>query len=325
MIAEPFDWGRERYKRPQFKISRKVWKIVLLIIIVLWLFSTFFIVGPDEVGVVLRFGKIVSEVDPGPHFKFPWPIDYVYKPKVTEMKRLEIGFKTIDPGPPARYKHILEEAQMLTGDENIVQCEFIVQYRIKDASAYLFNVKEQENTVKDAAEAAMREIIGKNKIDDILTVRKFEIQNETRELLQKILDSYNSGVLVVAVQLQDVFPPDPVISAFKDVASAREDREKAINQAEGYKNDIIPKARGEASKIVKEAEAYKETQIKKAEGDAKRFSALYKEYIKAPDITRKRLYLETLEEILPLNEIFIVDENLKTLIPLLELKNKSKE
>jgi membrane protease subunit HflK len=188
---------------------------------------------------------------------------------------------------------------MLTGDENIVDCEIIVQYKIKDAPNYLFNVRDIMDTMRDAAESALRHVIGKHLIDEALTEGKHEIQVETQEVLQKILDRYEFGLLVVAVQLQDVHPPQDVVQSFKDVASAKEDKNKLINLAQGYRNDVIPKTRGQGEKILREAEAYKEERINMAQGDVERFLKVLREYRKAKEVTARRLYLETIEKILP--------------------------
>ncbi|MFH1625751.1 MAG: FtsH protease activity modulator HflK, partial [Pseudomonadota bacterium] len=213
------------------------------------------------------------------------------------------------------------ESLMLTGDENIVDMQFIVQYKIKNAPDYLFNVKNPEKTVKDAAEAAVREVVGKNKIDEALTVGKFQIQQDTKGVLQRILDEYKTGISIEAVQLQDVHPPKEVIAAFKDVASAKEDKVRFINESEGYRNDILPKAKGQASQIVNEALAYKEAKIKRAEGDASRFTQTLREYRKAREVTMTRLYLEMMEEVLADSEKIIIDsKHSGNLLPFLPLK-----
>ncbi len=293
--------------------------VVIVIIAVIFIaFGSFYTVAPEELGVVKRFGKVVRTTSPGPHFKVPL-IEEVMKPQVTKVHRIEVGFETIDPGPPARYNPIKKEALMLTGDENIVMVEFIVQYKIEDPSAYLFNIRDQRKALKDASEAAMREVVGKNPIDEVLTEGRFQVQQEAKQLLQETMDSYGSGISIVAVQLQDVLPPDQVVNAFKDVASAREDREKAEEQAQGYRNDLIPKAKGEAEKIVNEAMAYKEAKINQAKGDASRFLQVLKEYRKARDVTQRRIYLETMEEVLPRMDKVIVsgaaERNLMPYLP----------
>ncbi|MFQ5480581.1 MAG: FtsH protease activity modulator HflK [Thermodesulfobacteriota bacterium] len=296
--------------------------VIVVIGIVFVAMNSFYTVAPEEIGVIRRFGKVVKTTAPGPHFKIPL-IDNVLKPQVSKVHRIEVGFKTIDPGPPARYTTIDQEALMLTGDENIVAVEFIVQFKIKDAVGFLFNVRNQRKTIRDAAEAAMREVVGKTRIGDILTQGRLQVQQETKQLLQNILDIYEAGISIVAVQLQDVLPPRQVVAAFKDVASAREDREKAVEQAEGYRNDIIPKAKGNAEKIINAAMAYKEANINKAKGDASRFLQVLKEYRKARDITQKRIYIETMEDVLGDMDKYIVDEELqKNLLPYLPLGSK---
>jgi len=311
-------------KIPKLKFSKKMLGVVLVLIIALYLASGIFVVAPDEQGVVRRFGKFIRIESPGLNYHLPYPIETVVTPAVTQVKRVEIGFRTISFGPPARYQKIPAEALMLTGDENIVSAEAIVQYKIKDPINYLFNIILPEQTVRDAAEAALRQVIGERKIDEALTVGKYEIQEETKKLLQILLDSYKAGILVVAVQLQDVIPPKEVQDAFKDVASAKEDKSKYINQAQGYRNDLIPKARGEAVKMTKEAEGYKIERIKKAEGDVAKFNSILTEYKKGEYITQARLYLEAMEEILPnMNKIIVgLDEN-QPLINLLPLGDAS--
>ncbi|HAJ32188.1 MAG TPA: FtsH protease activity modulator HflK [Candidatus Atribacteria bacterium] len=324
-MPEYYDEGKEKIinfaeKIPQLKFSKGLFGIILILVIVLYLASGIFIVAPDEQGVVRRFGKFVRIESPGLNYHLPYPIETVVTPAVTQVKRVEIGFRTISFGPPARYRKVPAEALMLTGDENIVSAEAIVQYKIKDPVSYLFNIILPEQTVRSAAEAALRQVIGERKIDEALTVGKYEIQEETKRTLQVLLDSYKSGILIVAVQLQDVNPPKEVQDAFKDVASAKEDKSRYINQAQGYRNDLIPKARGEAVKMTKEAEGYKIERIKKAEGDIAKFNSILTEYKKGEYITQARLYLETMEEILPnMNKIIVDLEENQSLINLLPL------
>ena len=290
---------------------------VLVGLIVLWLATGIYIVGPDEVGVVRTFGKFTRVVQSGLNWKFPAPIEIVDTPKVTEVKRIEIGFRTLKNG---QYRTVEKESLMLTGDENIVDAEMIVQYKIKDPVAYLFRIVGPELTVREAAEASLRTIVGRNKIDETLTTGKFTIQEETKAQLQSVLDNYNSGIHVVAVQLQDVSPPKEVIGAFKDVASAKEDKNRMINQAEGYRNDVIPKARGEAEAMIRDAEGFKESRVKRAEGDATKFTTILKEYRKAKSITEKRLYLETMEKVLPdIEKIIVPDKDSGNMLNLLNL------
>ena len=287
------------------------------IAIVIWLLLGLYSVGPDEVGVVQRFGKYNRVVGSGLNYHIPYPIETVKTPKVTEVKRIEIGFRTVGKN---QYRTIEQESLMLTGDENIVDAELIVQYKIKDPIDYLFNFIGPELTLREASEASLRTVIGRHNIDEALTSGKLMIQEETKELLQIILDKYETGVIVVAVQLQDVSPPKQVIDAFKDVASAKEDKNRMINEAEGYRNDVIPKARGEAQAMIRESEGFRESRIKRAEGDVAKFKAIVKEYTKAKEVTKERLYLEAMEEILPGIDKYIVpngkDGNLLNLLNL---------
>jgi membrane protease subunit HflK len=291
--------------------SLSPWPFVV-IGLVLYLGSGFYIVAPDQRGVVLRFGQVVREAGPGPGYHLPWPFEEVLKPSVTQIRKEEFGFRTIDVGPPARYRDVDPEALMLTGDENIVKLLFIVQYKVKadpDATAhFLFNVRDPVETVRAASEAAMRQVIGSNKIDDVLTEDRERIQIEAQKVLQGILDDYASGLNVETVKLQDVDPPDQVSDAFKDVINAQQDRERLINEARGYANDVVPKARGQAAQLVNEADGYRLAKIQEAQGAGQRFVALYDEYAKAKDVTRQRLYLEAMEEILPRIDKIVIDD-----------------
>ena len=290
---------------------------VLVAALALWLFTGVYMVGPDEVGVVRTFGEYTRVAQSGLNYHFPYPIEQVNTPAVTEVKRIEIGFRTLRNG---QYRTVEKESLMLTGDENIVDAEMIVQYKIKDPVAYLFKIVEPELTVREAAEASLRTVVGRNKIDETLTTGKFQIQEGTKTQLQLILDKYESGIHVVAVQLQDVSPPKEVIGAFKDVASAKEDKNRMVNQAEGYRNDIIPKARGEAEAMIRDAEGFRESRIKRSEGDAAKFTTILKEYRKAKSITQKRLYLETMERVLPgIEKIIVPDKDSGNMLNLLNL------
>jgi len=316
MSAKRIIIGDSEISVPDKLLSMGVFPIIV-ITIVIWLLLGLYSVGPDEVGVVQRFGKYDRVVGSGLNYHFPYPIETVKTPKVTEVKRIEIGFRTVGKN---QYRTIEQESLMLTGDENIVDAELIVQYKIKEPIDYLFNFIGPELTLREASEASLRTVIGRHNIDEALTSGKFMIQEETKELLQITLDKYETGVIVVAVQLQDVSPPKQVIDAFKDVASAKEDKNRMINEAEGYRNDIIPKARGEAQAMIREAEGFRESRIKRAEGDVAKFKAIVKEYVKAKDVTKERLYLEAMEEILPGIDKYIVpngeDGNLLNLLNL---------
>ena len=310
--------GDQEIKIP--KISMGIFPLVGIALL-LWMLTGIYVVGPDEVGVVQTFGKYSRAAQSGLNYHFPFPFEKVSTPKVTEVKRIEIGFRTVGKN---QYQTITRESLMLTGDENIVDAEMIVQYKIKDPVAYTFNFIEPELTVRQAAEASLRTVIGRNNIDEALTSGKFMIQEEAKELIQGILDKYNTGILVDAVQLQDVGPPEQVVAAFKDVASAKEDKNRMINQAEGYRNDIIPKARGEAQAEIREAEGYKEARIARAEGDVSKFNSVLKEYRKSKEVTEIRMFLETAEEVLSNREKIIVPDGKEgsNLINLLNLKAK---
>ncbi|WP_147819888.1 FtsH protease activity modulator HflK [Salidesulfovibrio onnuriiensis] len=321
-----FDDFNEQFKKfKNFKLPGG--KLIFLALGVLWLLSGIYIVEPDEVGVVKRFGEFSRITTSGPHYHIPYPVESVLTPKVTQIQRIEMGFRSMTrnrsvPFRQGQERGVPDESLMLTGDENIVSLQFIVQFMIKDAKEYLFNVMDVEGTIKNAASAAMREVMGKSRIDDALTTGKQEIQASTRELMQGILDSYKCGISIVAVQLQNVHPPDQVVDAFKDVASAREDKSRLENEAQAYANDILPKARGQAARIVNASQAYKEAKVRLAEGDASKFLAVLKEYNKARDITKKRLYLETMEEILSNPEaekLILSDDALKKSVPYLPL------
>jgi membrane protease subunit HflK len=292
-------------------------------VVVLWMLSGIYIVEPDEEGVVLRFGEYNRSVPPGPHYRMPFPIESVDTPKVTQVQRVEVGFRSLAKSTgQAQVRAVPEEAYTLTGDENIVNVQFSVQYKIRDAVEYLFRVTNQAAVVQSAAEAAMREVIGTSEIDSALTDGKLKIQEDATRLLQTILDRYEVGVQIIAVQLQDVHPPQDVIEAFKDVASAREDKSRIINEAEAYRNEILPRARGQAAEMLNQAQAYRMTRIRGAEGEAGRFSAVLAEYLKARDVTKKRLYYETLEDILSstdLEKIILPQGATDRTLPLLPL------
>lgn len=313
------DLGKQFGKLREMKIPGG--KIIAAIVVVLWLLSGVYIVDPDEAGVVTRFGAYAYQTTPGPHYHMPFPIESALTPKVTQLRRVEIGYRTL-LAQQGQTRAVPEESLMLTGDENIVDAQFIVQYQIKDPVAYLFNITDPDKAVKDAAEAAMREVIGDSTIDAALTTGKLVIQNETMDLIQTILDRYKAGIRVAAVQLQNVHPPADVSDSFKDVASAREDKNRYINEADGYRNDILPKTRGQAASILQAAQAYRESVVRHAQGESARFLSVVAEYNKAKDVTRTRLYLEALESLLSnphTEKVVLSDEALKKALPLLPL------
>jgi membrane protease subunit HflK len=286
--------------------------LILIIIAFVWLASGLYRVGPDEQGVVLRFGKFIKTTQPGLHYHIPLPIETVQTPKVTKVNRMDIGFRSErDSGfsQGGGVADVPQESLMLTGDENIVNIDFSVFWVIKDAGKFLFEIQDPEGTVKAAAETAMREVIAKSRIQQILTEGRAKIEMETQEIIQSILDEYNSGIQITQVQTQKADPPDQVIDAFRDVQAARADMERSKNEAEAYANDVIPRARGEAAKIMQAAEAYKQRVVAASEGEASRFVSIYNEYAKAKQVTKDRMYLETMEKVLADIDKVIIDKN----------------
>ena len=298
----------------------------LILLVVVWAFSGLYRVLPDEQGVVLRFGKFVSTTQPGLNYHIPYPIETVLTPKVTKVNRLDIGFRSVsDSGRTSGIGDVPEESLMLTGDENIANIDFSVFWVIKDAGKYLFKIQSPVETVKAAAETAMREVIAKSRLQSILTEGRTSIEIETQEIIQSILDEYESGIQVTQVQTQKADPPDQVIDAFRDVQAARADMERSKNEAEGYANDVIPRARGDAAKILQEAEAYKQQVVAAAEGEASRFIAIYNEYAKAKKVTQERMYLETMEKVLADINKVIIDKDAGGVVPYLPLPELSKK
>ena len=286
--------------------------LAIIILGFIWLASGLYRVGPDEQGVVLRFGKFIKTTQPGLHYHIPLPIETVETPKVTKVNRIDIGFRSErDSGfsSGGGVADVPQESLMLTGDENIVNIDFSVFWVIKDAGKFLFEIQDPEGTVKAAAETAMREVIAKSDIQPILTEGRAKIEVETQDIIQAILDEYNSGIQITQVQTQKADPPDQVIDAFRDVQAARADMERSKNEAEAYANDVIPRARGEAAKILQAAEAYKQKVVASAEGEASRFVSIYDEYAKAKEVTQERMYLETMEKVLADIEKVIIDKN----------------
>ncbi len=297
---------------------------VLVIALVLWSLTGFYRVGVDEQGVVLRFGKYQESTLPGLHWHLPWPIEAALTPSVTKRNQVDIGFRQ-GMGQRGRPSGLLDESLMLTGDENIVDIAFTVFWRIKDAKDYLFNIEPpQSATVKAVAESVMREIVGKTPIQRALTEGRREIEESSRTRIQEVLDGYQAGIQILEVKLEKVDPPSQVIEAFRDVQAAEADRERFRNEAERYANKIIPEARGKANQMLQEAEAYREQVIAGAEGDAARFLSVYEEYRQAKDVTRQRMYLETMEKILSGVDKVILDEKAGNVVPYLALPELEK-
>ncbi|WP_029353107.1 FtsH protease activity modulator HflK [Bosea sp. 117] len=298
--------------------NTKVIVAIVAIAIVVWLLSGFYRVQPDEQGVVLRFGKFVATSNPGLNYHLPYPIETVLTPKVTRVNRIDIGIRSgDDPRRGTAMRDVPEESLMLTGDENIVDVDFAVFWMVKPAAAgsaedigaanYLFNVQNPEGTIKAVAESAMREVVGRTNIQPILTGARQTIEAAVHELMQRTLDSYQSGILITQVQMQKVDPPQQVIDAFRDVQAARADAERLQNEAQAYANRVVPEARGEASRVTQGAQGYKERAIIEAQGQSARFLSVLTEYEKAPDVTRQRLYLETIERVFGGMDKIIID------------------
>ncbi|WP_029003142.1 FtsH protease activity modulator HflK [Azorhizobium doebereinerae] len=286
---------------------------ILLVALVVagWLLSGFYRVEPDEQGVVLRFGKFVQLTQPGLNYHLPYPIETVVTPKVTRVNRIDIGMRLAEDTRrnATVLRDVPEESLMLTGDENIVDVDFAVFWVINNAENYLFNVQNPEGTIKAVAESAMREVIGRNNIQPILTGARQTIEQGVHDLMQRTLDSYGAGVRITQVQMQKVDPPAQVIDAFRDVQAARADAERAQNEAQTYANRVLPEARGEAARIENAAQAYRERSVVEARGQAERFLKIYDEYVKAKDVTRERMYLETMERVLGGVDKVVVDQN----------------
>ncbi len=277
--------------------------------VVAW-YAFFFRVDPDELGVVMRFGEFVRQEPPGLHFRLPYPIEEVVKPKVTRQNITEIGMRsaTFERGfGGGGVQDVKEESLMLTGDENTVDIDFVVYWRIKDAAQYLFNIQNPDNTVKEVAESAMREVVGQSNIQPILTEARAKTETAVLNLIQHTLDTYQAGIQIDQVTLQKVDPPMDVIDAFRDVQAARADKERLQNEAFAYANKVVPEARGEAERILQAAEGYKQQTVAEAQGQTARFLKVYEEYKKAPDVTRKRIFLETMERVLGGTDKVIID------------------
>jgi membrane protease subunit HflK len=286
--------------------------LIALAVVVIWGFSGFFRVDPDELGIVLRFGEYVRDAKPGLNYHLPYPVESALTPKVTRVNRIDIGMRSGDDlrrGSATRSVDVPEESLMLTGDENIVDVDFSVFWLIKPDGAgdYLFNIQQPEGTVKAVAESAMREVVGHSDIQPILTGARATIETAVQELMQRTLDHYAAGIQVTQVQLQKVDPPAQVIDSFRDVQAARSDAERAQNEAQTYANLVVPEARGRAAQITQAAEAYREQTVAEATGQTSRFLKVYDEYKKAPDVTRERMYLETMERLFNGTDKIIMD------------------
>ena len=323
--------GQDKLRRvlPGGNMGGRGFALAALAAIVLWGFSGFFKVDTDEIGVVLRFGQQVREVQPGLNYHLPYPIETVLTPRALRVNKMDIGMRQVDDGRRTTTREVSEESLMLTGDENIVDVDFSVFWLIKPdkgASQYLFNIQNPEGTVKAVAESAMREVIGRSEIQPIITGARQNIETAVLELMQKVLDRYQSGVQITQVQMQKVAPPAQTIDAFREVQAARIGAESAQNEAQAYANKVVPGARGQSAQIIQAAEAYREQTVQEAKGQASRFLKVYEEYAKAPEVTRKRIYLETIERVLGRTDKIILDNGPggNGVLPFLQLNEPSR-
>ena len=300
--------------------------IGLIVLLVIGFFGFTVRVNPDELGIVLRFGEYVRQLPPGLNFRLPYPIEVVELPKVTRINRIEVGMRgSSDRGTATTMRDVPEESLMLTGDENIVDIDFVVLWQINDAPDYLFNIQNPEGTVKDVAESAMREIVGQSDIEPILTAARAKTEANVQTLIQRILDGYGAGIRIVQVQLQKVDPPAQVIDAFRDVQAARADQERLQNEAQTYANRVVPEARGEAERILQSAQGYRDRVIAEAQGEADRFEDVLVQYLKAPDVTRRRIFIDTMQEVLSNTDKIIIDEKSGGVVPYLPLSELQRQ
>jgi modulator of FtsH protease HflK len=320
---------------PGGNLGGKGFALIALAAVAIWGFSGFFRVEPDEIGVVLRFGKYVRDAYPGLNYHLPYPLEAVLTPKITRVNRIDVGMRLVeDSRRGTTIRDVPEESLMLTGDENIVDVDFSVFWVIKPSSAgkasgaadYLFNIQNPEGTVKAVAESAMREVVGRSNIQPILTGARQNIETAVHDLMQKTLDDYLAGVQVTQVQMQKVDPPTQVIDSFRDVQAARADLERAQNEAQTYANRVVPEARGRVAQITQAAEAYREQTVAEAKGQTARFLKVLDEYKKAPDVTRQRIYLETMERLFGGTDKIVMDSSLAGagVVPYLPLNELSR-
>lgn len=312
-----------RLKRLDWQRPGALGWLLLALILAYLAFTTFYTIGPEEVGIVQRFGKYVRTTQPGLHLKLPLGVERVSDVPVQRQLKEEFGFRTRRPGARTEYANadFEGEALMLTGDLNSGVVEWVVQYRVVDPVQYLFRVRNVRDTLRDMSEATMREVIGDRTVDEVLTVGRTEVSTLAMERLQELCDQYETGIQIDQIVLQDVNPPDPVKPSFNEVNEAQQERETLINQAQSEYNRVIPRARGEAQQTIEEAQGYAINRVNRAKGEAARFEALYAEYRQAPEVTRRRIYLETLAEVLPqAGRKIVVDEAVRGVLPLLNLE-----
>lgn len=308
---------------PQLKkLSKNIRSILLGLLAVIIVFSSFFTVQPEEVGIITRFGEFTRTANPGLNFKFPFMEDVRYVPIQRQLKQ-EFGYRTTSADVRSSYTKsgYTDESLMLTGDLNLADVEWVVQYRVSDPYNFLFKIRNPEQTLRDISEAAMRQIVGDRTVNEVLTVGRAEVSAEAERLIQELCNEYESGVKIEQVVLQDINPPNPVKPSFNAVNEAQQQRETLINQAKSDYNKVIPRARGEAQETIQKAEGYALDRVNRSRGDASRFNDLYQEYLKAPEVTKQRIYLETLEDILPkIGNKIVTDNNGNSVLPLLQMQ-----
>ncbi len=323
--------GFEEIKIDQMKMPKVTMKKFLIFIIILaviiFIFTGLYTINPEEVGVIQRFGKYINITEPGLHFKIPFGVDKLTKVKVKHVYKEEFGFRTLQSGVQTKYsaRSYDYESIMLTGDLNIADVEWIAQYRIKDPVKYLFNIRNIVETIRDLTESVTRQIVGDRSGDEVIVLNRKEIADEIQILLQQKLDDYEAGIEIYTINLQNVNPPERVKPAFNDVNSAKQEKERILNEAWQQYNKIIPEAKGKAKRTIEEAEGYAVNRVNRAKGDADRFIQMYNQYKNAKSITKKRLYLETMQKILPkVEKVFIIDEDQAGILPLLNLDKGGK-
>jgi len=312
----------------QIKIPKRLITVgVIILAAIVFLVTGLYTVNPEEVGVIQRFGKYLSTTQPGLHFKIPFGVDKLTKVKVKHVFKEEFGFRTLQAGVRTKYssQSYNQEAIMLTGDLNIADVEWIVQYRIKDPVKYLFNVRNVEETMHDVSESVVREVVGDRSVDEVIVLNRKEIADKSQVMLQEQLDIYNAGLEIVTINMQNVNPPKAVQPAFNNVNSAKQEKERIINEAWEKYNQVIPEAEGKSKRTVEEAEGYAIDRVNRANGDATRFIQMYNEYRYSKSVTRKRLYLEMMEKILPnVEKKYIIDDKQSSILPLLNLEQGGK-
>ncbi len=322
-MAQTIDWP-EIPKIP--KVAGRLPVFALIVLAVVLLFTSFYTIEPEEVGVVMRFGRFIDTTDPGLHFKIPFGIDRVIRVPVQRQLKEEFGFRTVAAGVRSQFRGVPDEALMLTGDLNAAVVEWVVQYRIVDPERYLFRVRNVEDTLRDLSEAVMREVVGDRTVNEVVTIGRQEIADLVEQRLQAACNQYETGIEIDQVVLQDVNPPDEVKASFNEVNEAEQERETLINQAQEAYNQRIPNARGQAQKAIESARGYALDRVNRARGEAARFADIYAAYARAPEVTRRRMYLETMGKVIPsAGEKVVVDDDLDSVLPLLNLGGQTRQ